>query len=295
MNEFTKIIKNTERKPIFVDVNNLLYRNYYVFSPDKFKSKQGLPNGHLFGFCQNLRTMDKLNYEIFLCEDSVCDWRAELNEDYKSNRESLGFWKDYPKIRDLISNLDHAHSLQSTHFEADDIMYSAAKICSQLGKDCYIFTMDKDLLQALDEHITIVRKVTLKENEEIRYNSEEYNNLFPVEPSKLSIYRAFKGDSSDNLDTPVKRLPKDLILSLVDYLYSNNGTLNGFKVSKKSHEKWLKEITKNWSKVINNYRAMNLVPVDFNVLTKSPKDSYIKICNDYDLFQFLKYINEINT
>ena len=78
--DFYNIIMKKERTPIFVDINNLLYRSYYVFSPDKFKSKQGLPNGHLFGLCQNLRTMDKLGYEIFLCEDSPCNWRKELNE-----------------------------------------------------------------------------------------------------------------------------------------------------------------------------------------------------------------------
>lgn len=55
-NSFYEIIKNTDRKPIFVDLNNLLYRNFYVFSPDKFKTRQGIPNGHLFGICQNLKS-----------------------------------------------------------------------------------------------------------------------------------------------------------------------------------------------------------------------------------------------
>ena len=207
---------------------------YYVFSPDKFKTKQGLPNGHLFGLCQNIRTMDKLGYEIFLCEDSKCEWRRELNEDYKANRQpsegGTEFWKDYPKIRDLISNMSHAHSLASSGFEADDIMYSAAKICSRNNIKCKVFTMDKDLLQALDENIDIVHKVTLKENEEIKYDSPEYWEKFPVKPELLPYFRAFKGDSSDNLIAPVKRFPKDLAIELSQYL-KDNGSLKDYNIT----------------------------------------------------------------
>ena len=294
---FYQIIKDTDRTPVFVDLNNLLYRAFYVFSPDKFKSKQGLPNGHLFGLCQNIRTMDKLGYEIFLCEDSACNWRKQLNEDYKANRHpsesGTEFWKDYPKIRDLISNLPHAHSLVADGYEADDLMYSGAKICSQMGKDCYILTADKDLMQALDEHITILHKVTLNGNEEMRFNSPEYDEKFPVEPSKLPLYRAFKGDGSDNLPPPVKRLPKDLILDLVDHLYKCNN-LNEYEIKKKSHEKWLMQLTKSWTQYLNNYRVMKLKVIFFTVQPKSPLGAYQKVCLDYDLFQFYKYINDLN-
>lgn len=296
MEDFYHIINNTKRKPIFCDLNNLLYRAYYVFPPDRFKSAQGLPNGHLFGLCQNIRTMDKLGYEIFLCEDSPCAWRRQLNEDYKANRDhsdsGTHFYKDFPKIRDLISNLPHAHTLQADGYEADDLMYSGAKICSSLGIDCYIFTADKDLLQALDEHITVVTKVTLSGNEEIKLGSEEYNEKFPVEPSKLPLYRAFKGDASDNIQPPVKRFPKDLMLDIIDEL-SSKGNLKEYEIKKKSHEKWLKELFNNWDVYLNNYKVMKLKIIEFNIVHKSMKGAYMKICEDYGLFQFYKYIEEL--
>lgn len=299
MDKFKEIIMNTNRIPLFLDLNNILYRSYFVFSPDKFKSRQGLPNGHLFGLCQNLRTLDKLGYEVFLCEDSPCNWRKDLNEDYKANRHpsenGTEFWKDYPKIRDLISDLPNAHSIQADNCEADDLMYSGAKICSELNRDCAIFSADKDLMQALDEHIIIVHKVTLTGNEEVKYPSEEYTSKFPVEPEKLPIYRAFKGDPSDNLEPPVKRLPKDLIIDLVDYLYENK-SLAGYQLTKKSHEKWLKQLAdkENWNKFLRNYKVMKLNIVPFNVLEKSQKGSFNRVCQDYDLFQYLKYINELH-
>lgn len=297
MNKFIDIINNTNRIPIFVDLNNILYRSYYVFTPDKFKTSQGVPNGHLFGLCQILRTLDKLEYEVFLCEDSPCSWRISLNENYKGQREhtnDTSFWKDYNKIRDLISNLKHFHTIRADNYEADDLMFSGAKICSKLNKKCYIFSTDKDLLQALDENISIVHKVTINGNEEINLNSLEYTEKFPVEPVKLPYYRAFKGDSSDNIEQPVKRLPKDLILDLVDYLYENN-SLSGYSIKKKSHTKWLKQLNDNWNLYLNNFKLMKLNVIDFDVLNKSELNSYEKICKDYELYQFLNYIKEITT
>lgn len=296
MINFIDIIKNTNRTPIFVDLNNMLYRSYYVFTPDKFRTKNGVPNGHLFGLAQILRTMHKLNYEIFLCEDSPCDWRKQLNEDYKSNRNpsenGTEFWRDYPKIRDLISNLSNCWSLSSDGYEADDIMFSGAKICSQLGIKCCIFSSDKDLMQALDENIKIVHKVTLTGNEEVLYNSDYYNEKFPVEPKKLPYYRAFKGDVSDNIEPPVKRFPKDLIIDVVNHLYEE-GTMQNYKIKKESHKKWLKQLCENWNVYLNNVRLMKLSIIDFQVLDKSSLDSYKNVCQYYELYQFQKYINEL--
>ena len=295
--ELLNIINNSDRIPIFVDLNNLLYRSYYVFTPDKFKTSQGIPSGHLFGLCQTLRTLDKLNYEVFLCEDSPCDWRNNLNENYKGQREhssETSFWKDFPKIRDLISNLSHFHTIRADTCEADDLMFTGAKICSKINKKCYIFSNDKDLLQALDENISIIHKVTLKGNEEITLNSPEYTEKFPVEPVKLPYYRAFKGDTSDNIEPPVKRLPKDLILDLTDYLYEHDN-FKGYEIKKKSHKKWLKELMDNFDKYIANYTIMRLRLVQFRILEKSELNSYEKICKDYELNQFYTYIKGLES
>ena len=50
----------------------------------------------------------------------------------------------------------------------------------------------------------------------------------------------------------------------------------------------------NWNKFLRNYKVMKLNIVPFNVLEKSSKGSFNRICQDYDLFQYLKYINELH-
>ena len=54
--------KRNNRTPVFVDLSNVAYRSAFVFTPDKFKTSQGIPNGHLFGVCQNIKTLLNLNF-----------------------------------------------------------------------------------------------------------------------------------------------------------------------------------------------------------------------------------------
>ena len=269
----------------------------FVFKPDRFKAPNGEPNGHLFGLCQLLRTCSKKGYIIFLCADSKCEWRQNLNENYKSNRDSsirtVDFYQQYDIINGLLSDLPNSYFLYYENTEADDIMFTCSKICSDMKRENLILSSDKDILQALDEYTTIVHKVMLNENEEIKYKSEEYNKLFPVEPSNLPYYRALKGDKSDNLKPIVDRLPKDLTLDLVEWLGTNHEPLKNYEVKKESHKKWINKLQDNWEQFGINYCLMRLSPVDFRIKYRANPGTYEKICEEYGLYQYWSYINSL--
>lgn len=291
------ILNETDKIPIFIDLSNILYRSMFVFKPDRFKAPNGEPNGHLFGLCQLLRTCSKKGYIIFLCADSKCEWRQNLNENYKSNRDSsirtVDFYQQYDIINGLLSDLPDSYFLFYEGTEADDIMFTCSKICSDMKRKNLILSSDKDILQALDEYTTIVHKVMLNENEEIKYKSEEYNKLFPVEPSRLPYYRALKGDKSDNLKPIVERLPKDLTLDLVEWLGTNHEPLKNYEVKKESHKKWINKLQDNWEQFGINYCLMRLSPVDFRIKYKAEPGTYEKICEEYGLYQYWSYINSL--
>lgn len=291
-------IINNGKPNIALDISWILYKSFYVFPGDRFKTSQGIPNGYLFGLIQCIRTLTKLNYNIFICEEGKFNFRKQLSEDYKATRQpsenNTEFWRDYPKIEALMSDLDNVYIIKNNLYESDDIMYTIAKTCSSNNIDCLIHTADKDLYQALDNHISIAKKITLKNIDIITQDSDEYTSKFPVEPSKLPIYRAFKGDSSDNLEPPVKRLPKDLLLDIVDYIYDFDD-LSGYKIKKPSHKKWIKQIIDNWSIFINNYKLMKLSPINLYFVDKPQKGSYKYICDKYELSQFKNFIENLST
>lgn len=291
-----EILNETDKTPIFIDLSNILYRSISVFRPDKFKTSDGEPTGHLYGLTQLLRTCSKKGYAIFLCADSKCEWRQALNEDYKSNRDSsirvVNFYKQYDIINDLISDLPDSYFLYSENTEADDIMFSGSKICSDMKRKNLILSSDKDLLQALDEYTTIVHKVILGENEVVEYKSNEYYKLFPVEPSVLAYYRVFKGDKSDNIRPILDRFPNDIIPELAEWL-SNNKPLREFEIKKETHKKWIDKLEDNWNLFMNNLNLIKLKPVDFNIKYNTNPGAYESLCEKYGLYQYWSYINSL--
>lgn len=303
-----------KRTPVFVDLSNIAYRSAFVFTPDKFKTSQGIPNGHLFGICQNIKTLLTLNYEVYLCRDLKSTFRSKINESYKANRhteegsisihESLNV-----AINPLISKLHNVHVISSEGYEADDVMFSAAKVCSENKIKCFILSTDKDMCQSLDDYISIAHKFTLKGPQEVVTEDSDYykKNFEGVKPEALPFYRAFKGDASDNLDAPVKRFPKDLLLELCNEFYeaythkSIVNILLNHKCSKKSHEKWMNMLvsTENNAEVFtnlyNNFRIMKLNKIPINIENEALVDEAFNIITEkYELWGFRKFVKEYN-
>lgn len=304
--------RQNNKIPVFIDLSNVAYRSQFVFTPDKFITQQGIPNGSLFGVCQNIKTLVSTGYEVYLCRDLPVKFRNKLNENYKANREkeenSFNIHKLLNEaITPLISLLDDVHVISQEGFEADDMMFSGAKYCSHNNIKSYILTTDKDLCQALDDNVSIAHKFTLDGPQEvITYDSEYYKKNFgEVKPQCLPLYRAFKGDTSDNLEAPIKRFPKDLLIELCkeyeDMGYGVNiaKLLMNHKCSKKSHEKWINMLVTNkdiFINLYNNFNIMQLFEINFNIEEeKIDKDAFYNITKTYELWSFRKFVEKYNS
>lgn len=313
--KYTKIVeryKENGRVPVIIDLSNIAYRSSFVFTPDKFVTSQGVYNGHLFGICQNIKTLLKLNYEVYLCRDLRSTFRQYLVESYKSNREhadgSVSIHDILNKtINPLISTLKNVHTISSTGYEADDVMFSLSKICDRNETPCYILSTDKDLCQALSEYTTIAHKFIAAGPQEIVTSSSEYyeKNFGNTPPKFLPLYRAFKGDASDNLEAPIKRFPKDLIQEFIEECKINfpDGNINlaemilKHNITKKSHEKWLSELKdKNtFTKLFNNFKVMRLIEIPVYEEDEALVDNAFNIITEkYELWSFRKFVREYN-
>lgn len=292
MEEYIKIIKKAKLPIILVDLSWVLYKSSFIFTEDKFKTTQGIPNGHLLGLTNLLKTCYKLGHYVFICEDGNCTFRKEQNSNYKSNRESKGFYKQLENIENLVNDLPNTFILKNSSYEADDILFSAAKIASENSVDAYIHTADKDLYQAIDEHVKIASKITLTEIQLIDYPSEQYVKNFPVCPSDLPIYRAFKGDASDNLPIAVPGMRTELILDLVKHL-SENGNLANYQIKKKSHEKYIKHLIENYDVFKVNYSVMKLCVIPFELIKKNENHISLLEAEKFELSSYKNFLQSI--
>lgn len=287
--EYNNLIMSTMKDVVLVDLNWVLYRSFFVFPSDKFIAPNGHPNGHLYGLAKTLQTLDKMGFLVFLCEDGKCDYRKQLDEHYKEGRTSQGFYKDYDLIHSLINDLKNTYCLSNTSMEADDIIYSASQQVPD-NTYCYIHSADNDLYQCLKKpNVKITKSIKYGDLNAFNSYSPEYLDKYPVPPSQLPIFRALKGDSSDNLPAPVSRFPTKLAVRLCEHL-SKEPNLDTFQIEKESERKWIDSLKDNIEKFKLNYKMMKLDTIDFNIIPKTEKGNSSKIAQEYGLFQYANYL-----
>ena len=91
--------------------------------------------------------------------------------------------------------------LEKENYEADDLIGTISRVCSEQQLECLILTGDKDDLQLIDEYVNVKLVITrMGKTETTRMDiaavGEKYAGL---EPKDLIELKAIMGDKSDNI------------------------------------------------------------------------------------------------
>lgn len=186
---------------LLVDGNNIVFRAFYAFQNQRLKTRDGQQTGALYGFLRMLLKMLKDRQPDLIAvafDTSRNTFRRKLYPEYKARRK--------PTPEDLLEQLPLAHRAVEamgikimTHedYEADDLIGSAAK---SLAADhtVTIVTGDRDLLQLIDDRITV--ELCQKGVSEMReVDPAEFRKEYGFEPEGIVDLKALMGDSSDNI------------------------------------------------------------------------------------------------
>ncbi len=186
---------------VLVDGSGYIFRAYYALPP-MFRS-DGLPVNAIFGFCNMLlKLIEDIQSEgdgkvsIAVIFDAAREtFRNEIYENYKANRsEPPDDLKPQFEIIKTVPNFFNLKSIELKGFEADDLIASYVKVAKNLGKKVMIVSSDKDLMQLIQNNVTILDPIKKKEISE-----ENVLEKFGVIPSKVIEVQALAGDSSDNI------------------------------------------------------------------------------------------------
>ena len=181
-----------------IDGNSILNRAFYGIR--MLTSSKGVPTNALFGF-----------FNIYLKEaaqvqpDGVAvafdlrspTFRHKAVASYKANRKGMPeeLAQQLAPVKALLRGMGIT-VLEAEGFEADDILGTLARICTEHGEDCVILTGDRDSLQLVGEHV----RVDLATNKEtIPYTEERFREEYGFAPVQLIDLKALMGDSSDNI------------------------------------------------------------------------------------------------
>ena len=192
-------------KRIVIDLSNLAYICLYGYQSrngkDKYDKDDFLKICNSKIYAIKAETKAK---EIAFAKDNYPK-RKELDEDYKANRSRCQFpiKKDLEKF--LLKN--HFKIYEAKDKEADDVM---ATLLKQKKVDC-IVTTDRDLLQAAATGKNVFNPITHE-----FWDSKKLEKHFQVKKFQDVLwYKAFFGDSSDNIPKAGMRLPRKDICKVI--------------------------------------------------------------------------------
>lgn len=212
-------------KLLLIDGNSIMNRAFYGIR--LLSNKKGVFTNALTGFLNiYMKLVKEENPDRIAAAFDLKSptFRHKMYTEYKAGRHKMPdeLAMQMPLIKDILRALG-VKIVECEGFEADDIIGTLSRVCSEKGGECLISTGDRDSFQLVGEHVT-VRLAANKED--VFYTPEKIREVYGVAPREMLEVKALMGDSSDNIPG-VAGVGEKTALSLVqkyhtvDYIYQH--------------------------------------------------------------------------
>ena len=283
-------------KLLILDGNSVINRAYFGIKP--LTTRDGLYTHAIYGFLNILEKMEKEEQPdaIAVAFDLHGPTFRHLQYDgYKATRHGMDeeLAMQMPVMKDVLRAMN-IPIYECQGWEADDVIGTVGRICSNNGWECVIVTGDKDSLQLIDEnvHVKLV-KTKAGQTTATLYTEEVFKEEYGFEPKRLIDLKALMGDSSDNIPG-VKGIGEKTAKTLLQKF----GTLDGVyeNLADPAIKPKQRENLTNFKD--NAYMSYDLAtirceaPIDFE-----PRDAIVMPYNRpalYALFQRLEFVRLID-
>ena len=283
-------------KLLILDGNSVINRAYFGVKP--LTNREGLYTHAIYGFLNILDRMEKEEQP-----DAVCvafdlhgpTFRHLRYDGYKATRHGMPeeLAMQMPVMKDVLRAMN-IPIYECQGWEADDVIGTVGRICSNNGWECVVVTGDRDSLQLIDENVHIKLVISKPgQTTATLYTREKFREEYGFEPKRLIDLKALMGDSSDNIPGVAGVGPKtatDLLMKFgsLEGVYAN---LDDAFIKPKLREK----LVASRENAFLSYELATIVPeapIDFE-----PQDAVIRPYNKpelYALFQRLEFVRLID-
>ncbi len=283
-------------KLLILDGNSVINRAHFGVRP--LTNRDGLYTHAIYGFLNILERMEKEEQPeaIAVAFDlHGPTFRHRKYEGYKATRHGMPeeLAQQMPVMKEVLRAMN-IPIYECQGWEADDVIGTVAKICSNNGWECVIVTGDRDSLQLIDENVH-VKLVISKPGQTTAtlYTEDVFRAEYGFEPKKLIDLKALMGDSSDNIPGVGgvgPKTAKELLAKFgsLDGVYAN---LEDASIRPKLREK----LEKDREQAYLSYDLATIrpeAPIEFQ-----PRDAIVQPYNKpelYQLFQKLEFVRLID-
>lgn len=283
-------------KLLILDGNSVINRAYFGVKP--LTTREGLYTHAIYGFLNILERMEKEEQPdaVAVAFDLHGPTFRHLRYDgYKATRHGMPeeLAQQMPYAKDVLRAMN-IPIYECQGWEADDVIGTVGRICSNHDWQCVIVTGDRDSLQLIDDHVNVKLVISKPgQTNTTLYTPEVFREEYGFEPKKLIDLKALMGDSSDNIPGVAgvgPKTAKDLLAKFgsLDGVYAN---LDDSFIRPKLREK----LEAGKENAYLSYELATIIPeapIDF-----APEDALKKPFNQkelYQLFQKLEFVRLID-
>ncbi len=189
-------------KPLFiiVDGTSLAYRAFFAFIKNPLRNTKGENTSAPFAFTNSILKLKrdyKPDYIAIVFDAKGKTKRHQIFEKYKATRPPIP--DELTISLERIQKITEALNLKIYEvpgYEADDTIATLVKKSKEMKWEVIILTSDKDLLQLVDENVSVF---DTRPKQDILYTREKVIEKFGIPPEKIPDYLALIGDSIDNI------------------------------------------------------------------------------------------------
>lgn len=189
-------------KLYLLDAYALIYRAYYALIQKPRINSKGMNTSAIYGFVNTLeevKTLFSPTHMAVAFDPAGKTFRHEIYEPYKAQRQETpeDIRKSVPVIKDIIRAYN-IPILEVEHYEADDVIGTAASRFASADTEVYMLTPDKDYGQLVGQNIWMLRPIKGGTFEKL--GPDEINAKYGIDsPKKVIDLLGLMGDSSDNI------------------------------------------------------------------------------------------------
>ena len=189
-------------KLLALDGNSILNRAFYGIK--LLTTKDGQYTNGIYGF---LNILQKLEQDINPDATAIAfdlkakTFRHEMYKDYKGTRKGMPeeLAQQMPVLKDLLGDLGYK-IITCEGYEADDILGTFARTCTENGDECFIATGDRDSLQLANEKVKIILATTqFGKGQNTLMDEAAVMEKYSLRTNQLIDLKALMGDTSDNI------------------------------------------------------------------------------------------------
>ncbi len=183
-----------------IDTMSFIFRAYHAMTRQRgMSTRKGLPTAAIYVFVNMLRKLrDDFSpqYLAAVFDVAAPTFRDQQYKEYKANRSEMpgDLAQQIPYIRRALEAY-RIPILEVSGYEADDVIGTLATKAAARGRNVYVVSSDKDMLQLVNDHVLVLNPP--KDN--LICDAAKVEEILGVPPGRVVDVMALRGDSIDNI------------------------------------------------------------------------------------------------